>query len=140
MNELTYHTQIAFHHTDAAGIVHFANHLHFAEEAETRALAALGLPGPCQGAYYPRVHISVDYSAPLHFSDRISIIPTLTRIGRSSLHWKFHIIGPSGPAATLTAITARRDPHNAPLPFTEAEKQQLSPLLTPATTPTPEKN
>ena len=129
MTKLAHHTQVAFHHTDAAGIVHFANYFLFAEEAETRALATLGLPGPAQGAFYPRVHVSATYTAPLHFSDPITIIPSLTRIGNSSLHWQFLIDGPRGTAATVTAIAARRDAANPPLPFTPKEKELLAPLL-----------
>lgn len=132
MPDLSYHTRVAFHHTDAAGIVHFANYFLFAEEAETHALALLGLPGPAQGAFYPRVHVSADYTAPLRFTDSIEIIPSLTRIGNSSLHWQFRIIGPNGPAATITAFSARRDARNAPAPFSEAEKQLLAPLFTPS--------
>ena len=129
MTKLAHHTQVAFHHTDAAGIVHFANYFLFAEEAETRALATLGLPGPAQGAFYPRVHVSATYTAPLHFSDPITIIPSLTRIGNSSLHWQFLIDGPRGTAATVTAIAARRDAANAPFPPTPQEKEPLPPLL-----------
>lgn len=125
-----YRSRVAFHHTDAAGIVHFARYFLFAEEAETECLRSLGLPGPREGMQYPRVAVKAEYHRPLHFGDDIVVQSTLTRIGNSSLHWNFLIIGPSGSCAELHFITARRDQDGNAAPYTEAEKQRLQPLCT----------
>lgn len=130
-----YRCRVAFHHTDAAGIVHFARYFLFAEEAETECLRRLGLPGPREGMQYPRAAASAEYRSPLHFGDEVIVRTSLTRIGNSSLHWLFIIEGPEGPCAELRFISARRDKDGKAAPYTEAEKRLLHPLCTPLARP-----
>lgn len=127
-----YRCRVAFHHTDAAGIVHFARYFLFAEEAETECLRHLGLPGPREGMQYPRAAASAEYRRPLHFGDEVIVRTSLTRIGKSSLHWHFLVKGPEGPCAELRCISARRDKEGKAAPYTEAEKRLLSSLCTSA--------
>ncbi len=127
-----YRSRVAFHHTDAAGIVHFARYFLFAEEAETECLRHLGLPGPREGMQYPRAAASAEYRRPLHFGDEVIVRTSLTRIGKSSLHWHFLVEGPEGPCAELRCISARRDKEGKAAPYTEAEKRLLSRLCTSA--------
>lgn len=127
-----YRCRVAFHHTDAAGIVHFARYFLFAEEAETECLRHLGLPGPREGMQYPRAAASAEYRRPLHFGDEVIVRTSLTRIGKSSLHWHFLVEGPEGPCAELRCISARRDKEGKAAPYTEAEKRLLSRLCTSA--------
>lgn len=130
-----YRCRVAFHHTDAAGIVHFARYFLFAEEAETECLRHLGLPGPREGMQYPRAAASAEYRCPLHFGDEVTVRTSITRIGNSSLHWLFLIEGPEGPCAELRCISARRDKDGKAAPYTEAEKRLLSRLCTSADCP-----
>ncbi|MBQ8517258.1 MAG: acyl-CoA thioesterase [Akkermansia sp.] len=130
MPAFTYSRRIAFHETDAAGIVYFANYFHLAEEAETHALASLSTADTFRRYAYPRVHVEADYHAPLRFFEMATVQARLTRIGGSSLHWEFRISGPARLCATLTAISARRLANGgAAAPYSEAERAALAALL-----------
>lgn len=121
------HGWVPFHDTDAAGIVHFANYLRYAEEAEVQALAAVhGISAARYG--YPRVHVEVDYRAPLRFMDEYTIRPTLRQIGNSSLTWLFTITCREQICATVTMVSSRRNPDGSAAPYTAEERNRLTPL------------
>lgn len=130
-----YRTRVAFHHTDAAGIVHFANYFLYAEEAETTLLAALKLPGPREGMQYPRISAGAEYLHPLHFGDELEVLARLQKLGRSSLHWLFTISGPEGTCARLHICTARRNSRGEAAPYTPEERARLAALILPQTAP-----
>ena len=130
MPAFTYSRRIAFHETDAAGIVYFANYFRLAEEAETHALASLATAEVFRSFAYPRVHIEADYAAPLRFWDEYTVEAALQKIGNSTLHWQFTISGPLGVCAVLRSVSARRTADlSAPAPYTPAERERLSDLL-----------
>lgn len=130
MSAFTYTRRIAFHETDAAGIVYYANYFCLAEEAETHALASLGHADSLRSYGYPRVHTEADYHSPLRFFDTVQVQARITRIGASSLHWEFTISGPQGLAATVRSISARRQLSNgAAAPYSEAERAALERLF-----------
>jgi acyl-CoA thioester hydrolase len=68
--------EVEFHHTDMAGIMHFANFFRFMEVAEHAFFRSLGLsihttkPEPLS---FPRVHCACDFSYPLRFEDEVEI-------------------------------------------------------------------
>lgn len=130
-----YRTRVAFHHTDAAGIVHFANYFLFAEEAETALLAALKLPGPREGMQYPRVSAGAEYLRPLHFGDEVEVLVRLQKLGRSSLHWLFTVSGPEGTCARLHICTARRNSRGEAAPYSPEERARLEALILPQAAP-----
>lgn len=127
MQDFSYNRRIAFHETDAAGIVHYAQYFHLAEEAETRALHLLE-QSYLDGSYlYPRVHVEADYSAPLHFFEEARVQSRLLKVGRSTLHWEFLVYGERGLCATIRHIVARRHAlHGTPAPFSEEETQRFA--------------
>lgn len=129
MPAFTYKRRIAFHETDAAGVVYFANFFHLAEEAETHALASLGSIVTRDGYLYPRVHVEADYLAPLRFFDEVAVHCNILKIGSSSIHWIFKIDGPSGHCATVKAVSARRKLDGSPAPYTDTERAAYSALL-----------
>lgn len=130
MSAFTYSRRIAFHETDAAGIVYFANYFRLAEEAETHALASLSSPDTFRHFAYPRVHVEADYHAPLRFFDEVTVAARLTRIGSSSLHWEFTISGQQGVCATVRAVSARRHMSDgSAAPYNDAERKLLENLL-----------
>lgn len=130
MATFTYTRRIAFHETDAAGIVYYGNYFRLAEEAETHALASLSCPAEMLRYGYPRVHTEADYHAPLRFFDEVHVHARITRIGNSSLHWEFLIHGPSGLCAIVRSISARRHvTDGSSAPYTEEEKAILQSLL-----------
>lgn len=122
MSAFIYKRHIAFHETDAAGVVYFANYFRLAEEAETHALASLGNIVTRDGYLYPRVHVEADYHAPLRFFDEVAVHARILKIGSSSAHWKFEISGPDGICATVQAISARRNRDGSAAPYSAAER------------------
>jgi len=132
--------RVAFHETDAAGIVHFSNFLRLCEEAETHALASIGFL-PSDAFLYPRVHVEADYRRPLRFWETYRIRAALTRIGRTSLHWHFSVESEEGICATVSMVSARLHAHpdhaaashsstnQTAATFSQEEKNRLAALL-----------
>ena len=129
MPAFTYKRRIAFHETDAAGVVYFANFFRLAEEAETHALASLGNIVTRDGYLYPRVHAEADYLAPLRFFDEVAVHCCIIRMGSSSIHWKFEIMGPKGLCAVVQTISARRARDGSAAPYTSEERSAYSVLI-----------
>lgn len=130
MPAFTYSRRIAFHETDAAGIVYFANYFRLAEEAETHALASLATAEVFRSFAYPRVHAEADYHAPLRFFEEVTVQARITRIGSSSLHWEYLISGAAGRCATVRCVSTRRHiSTGAAAPYSEAERVALAALL-----------
>ncbi len=132
MPAYTHHGRVAFHETDAAGIVHFSNFFRYAEEAETAALASLGIFSADTLRHYafPRVQASARYLSPLRFHEVYTVHATLRHIGNSSLSWSFDIIGKAAPCACIELISSRRHAADgSAAPYTETEKEALRTLL-----------
>ena len=123
-----YKRRIAFHETDAAGVVYFANYFRLAEEAETHALASLGSVVTRDGYLYPRVHAEADYLAPLRFFDEVSVHARIIRIGSSSVHWKFDIFHGEQICATVKTISSRRNHDGSAAIYSEAERNAYQTL------------
>ena len=122
MPAFIYNRRIAFHETDAAGVVYFANYFHLAEEAETHALASLGNIVTRDGYLYPRVHVEADYNAPLSFFDEVSVHTSINKIGSSSVHWIFKIYKGDQLCATVQSISARRNHDGTAAPYNASER------------------
>ncbi len=124
--------RVAFHETDAAGIVHFSNYFRYAEEAECAALATLGIFSADTLRLYsfPRVQASAQYNSSLRAFDAYTVRTHITRIGNSSLTWSFEISGKRKSCATLCITSVRVSAENgAPIPYFPAEKEQLKALM-----------
>ena len=128
MPAFIYKRRIAFHETDAAGVVYFANHFRLAEEAETHALASLGSIVTRDGYLYPRVHAEADYFAPLRFFDEVSVHARIIKIGSSSVHWKFDIFNGEQICATVQSISSRRNRDGSAAIYTEEERSAYQAL------------
>lgn len=124
-----YRRKIAFHETDAAGMVYFANFFNLAAEAETHALDALGLLGKSREYFYPRVHAEADYKHPLRFNDLVEVEASIARIGNSSVCWVYQICHNGELCATVRAVTVRTTRDHVPSPLSVAEKEALFPLM-----------
>ncbi len=140
MPAYTCHGRVAFHETDAAGIVHFANYFRYAEEAETAALASLGIFSADSLRQYgfPRVQASAEYTSSLRPFDEYTVRASITRIGNSSLTWHFNICGKDKPCAALCITSVRVSATDgSPTPYNEAEKAALRTLMPTASDPAP---
>lgn len=128
MPAFIYKRRIAFHETDAAGVVYFANFFHLAEEAEVHALASLGDITSQTGYLYPRVHVEADYLTPLRFFDEMSVHACITRIGSSSMEWKFEIFRGSTICAVVRTTSSRRHHDGSAAPYGENERVAFAAL------------
>ncbi len=138
MPAFIHHGRVAFHETDAAGIAHFSTYFLYAEEAETAALASLGIfSASSLRAYgFPRVQASAQYSNPLRFHDAYTVHASLLHIGNSSLSWRFDIACGEAACARVELVSARRHAADgSAAPYTEAEKAALRTLMQPAPGP-----
>jgi YbgC/YbaW family acyl-CoA thioester hydrolase len=129
MPAFIYKRRIAFHETDAAGVVYFANYFHLAEEAETHAMASLRCVDTRDGYLYPRVHAEADYHAPLRFFDEVAVHCSIVRIGSRSIRWKFDIFHNEQLCATVQTISARRNREGSAAPYSDAEREAYAALL-----------
>jgi len=92
----TYKTSIRLHHTDAAGLIFFANQLVLAHDAYESLLKKMGFNYEnhlLKGKYLlPIVHVESDYKRPLFVGDEISIRVKVARIGTTSftLEYQFY--------------------------------------------------
>ena len=129
MPTFTYKRRIAFHETDAAGVVYFANFFRLAEEAETHALASLGSIVTRDGHLYPRVHAEADYLAPLRFFDEVSVHACIIRTGSSSMSWKFEIFNGHEICAVVKSTSSRRNHDGSAAPYSDAERAAFAALM-----------
>ena len=129
MPAFTYKRRIAFHETDAAGVVYFANFFHLAEEAETHALASLDKVVTRDGYLYPRVHVEADYLAPLRFFDEVSVHACIVRTGSSSMCWKFEIFNGHEICAVVKSTSSRRNHDGSAAPYSDAERAAFAALM-----------
>lgn len=129
MPAFIYKRRIAFHETDAAGVVYFANFFHLAEEAETHALASLGSVLTHDGFLYPRVHAEADYRAPLFFFDEVAVHCRIDKIGSSSINWIFDIYRNDQICAAVRMTSSRRHRNGSAAPYTTDERAALAALL-----------
>lgn len=97
---------VAFSETDAAGIVHFAVLFTYMEDCEHALMRSLGRTvhhnehdGDFLG--FPRVSASAHFLHPLKFEEAVEVRAWVTRIGRSSLRYRFEIA--RGTDGTLAA-------------------------------------
>ncbi|MFI3242901.1 MAG: acyl-CoA thioesterase [Akkermansia sp.] len=123
--------RVAFHETDAAGIVHFAQFFRYAEEAETHALDSVGLIGSTstKGMMIPRVHVEADYHKPLRFWEHYTVHARITQLGQSSMHWEFEVKQGELLCASVRSISARLNHMGQKAPYTEEEREILSGLM-----------
>lgn len=121
-------SEVAFSDTDASGWAHFSKILCYVENAEHAFLASVGIPVFSNNGGWPRVKITCDYRSPLRFQDKFEVQLSLTKIGNSSINWKYQILKPE---TTLVAegemVSVKVDSNGTPTAITEAEKSKLLP-------------
>ncbi len=98
----TYSTTVRLHHTDAAGIVFFANLFIIAHECYESFLdpdVTFNSMFNERNLMMPIVHAEADYHSPLRVSDRITINLELLNIGNSSFSLGYDIRNENGESA-----------------------------------------
>ncbi len=91
MSVFVHTRRIAFHETDAAGVMHFSRVLCLVEEAEHDAMHSMGIPILNEANGWPRVRIEADYRSPLKQGDMAEVKVSIQRVGASSVTWGFTI-------------------------------------------------
>ena len=114
--------EVAFGDTDASGWMHFPNIFRYVEAAEHALLKSRGILvfDRAQGGW-PRAKVACDYQRPLLAGDRIEVQLGISRIGASSVTWKFEVLNATGECAASGSMTTVRVDHTG------------SPQLIPAT-------
>lgn len=124
--------RVQFAETDMAGLAHFSCYLRYMEEAEHALWREAGLSIAERGAEvsFPRVAVSVEYRAPLHFEDEFEIWIRIERMSRRTIHYGCTITAGTTTIATgtLTAVCVRRQPkmHAAEIP--DAIRARIGPV------------
>ncbi len=85
----TYRLTIQLHHTDAYGIIFFANQFKFCHDAFQALLEQLGFPLPPTRhdvpAMFVIVHAECDYKAPIHVGHKLTVEVFAEKIGTTSM-------------------------------------------------------
>ncbi len=80
---MAYKVKIFYHHTDSAGVVYYANYLHFLEEARTEFLAEKGIiiKDLIQaGSFFVVSRQELDYRVPAQYGDILEITTEIKEI------------------------------------------------------------
>ncbi len=88
-------SRVRFVDTDFSTRIHYSALFRHFEIAETEFLRSLGVGYAHwfeRGYSLPRVHVEVDYIAPLRFDDEIEVEVRIARIGASSITFDFRVI------------------------------------------------
>jgi YbgC/YbaW family acyl-CoA thioester hydrolase len=112
--------------TDAAGIYHWTAALRFVEEAERALHDALGITTQTFGRT-PRAHIDADFRQPLRFNDLADVDLSVTRIGRTSLDYRFVVSHDGDVCVEGAATIVHLDrPGGRPEPWPDAIRERLT--------------
>jgi len=132
VSEYRYRRRVQFADTDMAGVVHFSWIVKYMEEAEHALWREAGLTiSPRDGTVaYPRVALSVDFQAPLHFEEEFEVHIRVQAMSRRSITYAHTIRRGDVVIATgtMTAACARKVP--APMRAIEIPANVLEKLVT----------
>lgn len=131
----SYQITVQLHHTDAYGIIFFANQFKFCHDAFQAFLDQVGLPmpptRPSAGAMMVIVHAESDYKTPVRLGDRLRLDVVIERLGTTSLTERTTITNQHGALVgvvrtvhvTIDAAT------NAKVPLPESLRAAFQPHL-----------
>ena len=130
LSEYHYRRRVQFADTDSAGVVHFSWIVKYMEEAEHALWREAGLSiSPADGIVgYPRVALSVDFSAPLYFEEEFDVHVRIEAITRRTIQYAHTIRRGDAVIATgtMTAACVRKVP--APMKAIEIPADVLAKL------------
>jgi 4-hydroxybenzoyl-CoA thioesterase len=107
---------LRFGDIDLAGVLYYPRFLHYVHVA-MEEFFALEL-GRSYAAVVvedrfglPAVHLETDFRRPLRYGDRVEIEVRVTRVGRTSVAWRYVFLrnGEAAPAAEVRVVTAGID-------------------------------
>ena len=133
--------RVEFRATDAAGIMHFSTFFNLMEEIEHEFLRHLGLSVLMTDAdgtiSWPRVNVKCDYLAAARFEDVLDVEIRITRLGKSSVAYSFHVSRGETAVARgeFTVVCCRMVPGQPPqsLAIPPYIRSLLEPFIVPLT-------
>lgn len=87
---VTIRRRVQWMDTDAAGIWHHSTAIRWAEDAEAELHRRVQIIDETFGAT-PRVHLELDFDAPLRFDDEVAITLEVVALGDSSITYRITI-------------------------------------------------
>lgn len=94
MDYFDYEYRVRYADTDQLGVSYYANYFVWFEVARTEYFRALGLPyAECEkkGYFLPVVETNARYYAPTTYDDLLVIRTSVSKIGRSSIHFEYQV-------------------------------------------------
>jgi len=93
--EFSIDRKIYYHHTDAGGVVYYADYLKMLEEARTEFCLQRGLD--CaewfkKGIAFVVVHCGIDYLKAAQYADTVAVTAKIKKLGNSSIHFEQEIV------------------------------------------------
>ena len=126
---------VMFGDVDASGIGHFAHQVRFLERAEFLFMQHVNLP-PREWflAHYlfPRVHLEVDYTSPLHFGDEMRLDVQVGHLGTSSYSLAINVFNLTTQKMSMKAklVMVVLDPKTErPTPIPQNLREAFTPYL-----------
>ena len=124
--EATIRRRIQWFDTDASSKEHNTVPLRLMEEAEAELLADLGIVDEVYG-FLPRVHVTMDYRAPLRFRDEVEVTLRVAELGRTSITYTFEVRTEGRAAADGRVVAAFIDEEGRPQPWPDGYRALLDP-------------
>ena len=96
--------RIFYHHTDAGGVVYYANYLKFLEEARTEYFEQHGISITDlikKGVLFVVARQEVDYKAPAFYGDTLEVISRITDCGAAKVEFSNEIRNQKGELVSL---------------------------------------
>ncbi|MBU1998365.1 MAG: thioesterase family protein [Candidatus Omnitrophota bacterium] len=100
--------KIYYHHTDAGGVVYYANYLKFMEEARTEFMAERDVPLKElmeKGVFFVVSRQVVDYKAPAFYGDILEVESKISEISAVRVQFEHTIKNQNGKVCVLAATT-----------------------------------
>ncbi len=89
--EFSWPVRVYYEDTDSGGVVYYANYLKFAERARTELLRSIGFEQDRiqqeLGILFVVINASVQYKKPARFNDELTVITSITALGKASIYF-----------------------------------------------------
>jgi acyl-CoA thioesterase FadM len=119
---ITVHQRLEWADTDASGHHHHGAILRMAAVAEAELLERLELADELNGRF-PRVHVSANMKAPLHFRARVEVELGVADVGRTSLTFELCVRTDAGAAADGRVVGVRLGRGGRPAAWTARQRR-----------------
>ena len=98
---------VRFGECDPAGVTYYPeyfNWFHQAMEACFESNLGVSYATVIQDVGFPAVHTSASFHNPLSVGEHITIVVSVKKMGRSSIHWKFEIVNSQNVLCTVGEV------------------------------------